>query len=78
MDEGDSEINEQGFPIDLDYGKFKFVKILNSGSHGVLCLYNTLPQIDNSLIFPEQVAVKFYPTTDTANLTEMHFLRDIT
>jgi hypothetical protein len=76
--EKDSNINEQGFPIDLEYGKFLFVKKLDSGGQGVVCLYKSQPQRDGSLMFPEQVAVKFDPTTDTANLTETLFLKDIT
>ena len=35
----DKNLNEQGFPIDLDYGKFTFVKQLDAGGQGVVCLY---------------------------------------
>ena len=56
-------INEQGFPIDLDYGRFLFVKQLDSGEGPKkVCLYRSLPQKDGSLIYPELVAVKFNPT----------------
>ena len=75
--ESDPNQNEHGFPNDLEYGKFSFVKKLDSGGQGVVCLYRSMPQRTGQT-FPEQVAVKFDPTTDTANLTETLFLRDMT
>jgi len=75
--ESDPNLNEHGFPNDLEYGKFSFVKKLDSGGQGVVCLYRSMPQRTGQT-FPEQVAVKFDPTTDTANLTETLFLRDMT
>jgi hypothetical protein len=43
----------------------------------VVCLYKSIPQ-RNGPNYPDEVAVKFDPTTDTANLTETLFLRDMT
>jgi hypothetical protein len=41
-----SNLNEQGFPIDLDYGKFIFVKQFDSAGPKKVCLYKSLPQKD--------------------------------
>ncbi len=41
------------------------------------CLYKSQPH-KTGKIFPDEVAVKFDPTTDTANLKETLFLRDLT
>ena len=72
----DKNLNEQGFPIDLDYGKFEFVKQLDSGGQGVVCLYKSKIQKDGKMLFPELVAVKFDPTAETANLKETLWLKD--
>ncbi len=76
MAENNENINEQGFPIDLDYGKFEFVKQLDSGGQGVVCLYKSKVQRDGSMLFPELVAVKFDPSNETANLKETLWLKD--
>ena len=76
MAENNENINEQGFPIDLDYGKFEFVKQLDSGGQGVVCLYRSKVQRDGSMLFPELVAVKFDPSNETANLKETLWLKD--
>ena len=73
----DPNINEQGFPIVLDYGKFQFVKMLDSGGQGTVCLYKTLPHRDTAG-FPELVAVKFDPNSETMNLKETLWLKDQT
>ena len=73
-----SNINEKGFPIDLDYGKFEFVQELASGGAGMVALYKSLPQRDGNMPFPEQVAVKFDPDTTTNNLSETLWLKDMT
>ena len=73
-----SNINKEGFPIDLDYGKFEFIKQLDSGGQGVVCLYKSLKQKDGSMPYPEQVAVKFDPTNETANLKETLWLKEQT
>lgn len=41
METNDPNINAQGFPIDLEYGRFLFEKQLDSGGQGVVCLYKT-------------------------------------
>ena len=76
MAENNENINDQGFPIDLDYGKFEFVKQLDSGGQGVVCLYKSKVQRDGSMLFPELVAVKFDPSNETANLKETLWLKD--
>ena len=76
MAENNENINEQGFPIDLDYGKFEFVKQLDSRGQGVVCLYKSKVQRDGSMLFPELVAVKFDPSNETANLKETLWLKD--
>jgi hypothetical protein len=43
-----------------------------------VCLYESLPQKDGTLLYPEQVAVKFDPTNETANLKETLWLKDQT
>ncbi len=73
----DPNINELGFPIDLEYGKFMFEKQLDAGGQGVVCLYRSIPPKNNQPIYPELVAVKFDPTTETNNLTETLWLKDI-
>ena len=61
--EGDPNINNQGFPIDLEYGKFKFVRQLDAGGQGIVALYKSNPPKNGEkLQFPEYVAVKFDPT----------------
>jgi hypothetical protein len=76
MAENNENINDQGFPIDLDYGKFEFVKQLDSGGQGVVCLYRSKVQRDGSNPFPDLVAVKFDPSNETANLKETLWLKD--
>lgn len=41
--EGDRNINNQGFPIDLEYGKFTFVRQLDAGGQGIVALYKSNP-----------------------------------
>ena len=72
----DPNINQEGYPIDLDFGKFKFIKSLASGGQGVVCLYRSLPHKDVNPPFPELVAVKLDPSTDNINLKETLWLRD--
>ncbi len=38
----DPNINEQGFPIILENGKFVFIRVLQSDVKGSVCLYNSL------------------------------------
>ena len=40
----DPYMNEQGFPLDLEYGKFLFVKKLYSDGKGLVCQYKSQPQ----------------------------------
>ena len=75
--EQNENINEQGFPIDLDYGKFEFLRVLDSGGQGTVCLYKSLPNNNINPPYPELVAVKFDPTTETTNLKETLFLKDL-
>ena len=78
MESRDSNINELGFPIDLDYGKFKFIKLIGTGSLGSVCLYKSLTKRDRKMLFPKFVAVKFDPTNETANLKETLWLKEQT
>jgi hypothetical protein len=43
-----------------------------------VCLYESIPQKDGSLLYPELVAVKFDLTTETANLKETLWLKEQT
>jgi serine/threonine protein kinase len=74
----DPNINAEGFPIDLDYGKFQYVRRLDSGGQGVVCLYRSLPHRDVNPPYPEYVAVKFDPANETMNLKETLWLKDET
>ena len=42
-----------------------------------MCLYKSLPHKDVNPPYPEFVAVKFDPTTETTNLSETLFLKQI-
>jgi serine/threonine protein kinase len=42
-----------------------------------VCLYKSLPHRDVNPPYPEKVAVKFDPTTETTNLKETLFLKDM-
>ena len=75
VDSSDSNMNSEGFPIYLDYGKFRYLRQLDKGGQGVVCLYESLPQKDGTLLYPEQVAVKFDPTNETVNLKETLWLK---
>lgn len=75
--EYDPNINDQGFPIILEYGRFEFIRVLDSGGQGTVCLYKSLPHRDVNPPYPELVAVKFDPSTETANLKETLFLKDM-
>jgi eukaryotic-like serine/threonine-protein kinase len=75
--EQDPNINEQGFPIILEYGRFEFIRVLDSGGQGTVCLYKTLPHREVNPPYPDLVAVKFDPTTETNNLKETLFLKDM-
>jgi hypothetical protein len=53
MEKADVKINELGFPIDLEYGKFRFVKLLDSGGQGIVCLYDSVPpRNEKEPVFP--------------------------
>ena len=76
MEKGDVNLNELGFPIDLEYGKFKFNKLLDSGGQGIVCLYSSIPpKTAKDSVYPPLVAVKFDPTTETSNLGETLWLK---
>jgi serine/threonine protein kinase len=51
--------------------------MLDSGGQGTVCLYKTLPHRDTAG-FPELVAVKFDPNSETMNLKETLWLKDQT
>ena len=71
-------MSEDGFPLELEFGKFKFVKMLSQGGQGMVCLYETKQPNDISKsIYPQYVAVKFDPSTETANLTETLWLKNL-
>ena len=44
----------------------------------MVCLYQSMPpKNDSQPLYPELVAVKFDPSTETANLTETLWLRSL-
>ena len=71
--EKDPNINDQGFPLNLEYGKFEFIKVLESGGQGTVCLYKSLRQLYGNPHYPDLVAVKFDLTTEITNLKETLF-----
>ena len=76
---GEKKINDEGFPIDLEFGKFTYVRCLDSGGAGIVALYRTNPpKNDEKSPYPDLVAVKFDPSTETTNLTETLWLKGIT
>ena len=53
------ENNEDGLPLELEYGEFKFIKKLSQGGLGIVALYETFPPIGESKSkYPHQVAIK--------------------
>ena len=42
-----------------------------------MCLYKSIPQKGGNPPYPELVAVKFDPSTETSNLKETLFLKDM-
>ena len=73
----DPKNNAKGYPEDLEYGKFQFVRELATGGAGMVALYKTLPDRNGNLQYPELVAIKFDPDTTTNNLTETLWLKNI-
>ena len=59
----ENKLSEDGFPLEIEFGKFKFVKMLSRGGQGMVCLYESAPPKDQSQppAFPKLVAVKFDP-----------------
>ena len=77
--EGDPNINKEGFPIELEYGKFTFIRQLDAGGAGIVALYRSNPPNNGqNSPFPDEVAVKFDPGQETNNLTETLWLKEIT
>ncbi len=55
----DFDLNEEGFPIQVEDGCLQFVKVLDKGGDGSVCLYKSNPDIEVDPPLPELVAVKF-------------------
>ena len=55
----DFDMNEEGFPIQVEDGCLQFVKVLDKGGDGSVCLYKSNPDTEVDPLLPELVAVKF-------------------
>jgi hypothetical protein len=65
--------------LDLEYGKLKFDRMLATGGQGMVCLYRAQPPKNGQpQLFPDEVAVKFDPGKETANLGETLWLKEQT
>ncbi len=71
------ELSGEGYPVILEFGKFKFIKKISEGGCGEVCLYET--QVTRNKQQPEYhpplVAVKFDPGTENINLREALWLK---
>jgi hypothetical protein len=73
----ESVLNEKGYPVQLEYGKFEYIEELGVGGQGMVCLYKSLPNRNGTPSnYPDLVAVKFDPGKETANLGEALFLKE--